>query len=478
MATIVSNPYYDLAAVRSPDMFYGRARLLRSLFATIVNRQSISLVGPRGIGKSSVLRHIVVPAVQGQSGHDFSRYVLVLIDLRDYLNKSSETFFEAVSRHIAAQCQGRVQLQIQERSADEEFQQILEQITEQGFHTVLLMDGFDSITRNKKFDPEFFSFLRACATAGRVSYVTASRAPLYEVCHHAIKESPFFNIFSTRYLEPLTRDEARDLVMIPSERAGYGFSETEMQWVLEMAGRHPFFIQRVCHILFEEKSAWDDERAPAEDTTDREDTINPQGVTCGPRSLRDVQRMVHAELRPHFEHMWERLDEKEQQHLKDSVRGVGQSKMPELSESALFCQFVREKCDIQLFEMSVEELEGVLDKIDDIRVLGESELRHLQVVAQRLLMVGASSPIECGRAVREVLNAAHECLRGNGIRSDTALEWRLYNILYYRYFKRHLKNEAISVKLEFTSIRQYYRERNKAIESLLNALLGMEVGVK
>ena len=454
MATIPANPYYDLTAVRSPDMFFGRTRLLNSLFSTIANRQSISLVGPRNIGKSSVLKYICLPAIQQASGYDLRCFVFVLVDLRDYLHKTSDNFFEAVSRHIVSQCQGRLEITQQAQSGVDEFNAILELVTERGFHIVLLMDAFDNITRNKRFDPEFFSFLRACATAGKVSYVTASRSPLYEVCHNAIKESPFFNIFSTRSLGPLTQDEARELILVPSRRVGYPFTEAEAEWVLTLAGKHPFFVQRVCHKLFEERSLQNSDEV----------------------DLESVQMQAYDELRPHFEDMWERLDEKHQLQLKDEVRGLVSShvEMPELSESALFCQFVREKCNIQLFQMTVEELEQVLDKIEDARFLGESGLRHLKVVAQRIPKAASLSAIERGRVIREVLGTAHEQLRGNGIRTDTSLEWRLYNILYYRYFKRHLKNEVISVKLEFTSIRQYYRERSKAIETLLNALLEME----
>ncbi len=57
------------------------------------------------------------------------------------------------------------------------------------------------------------------------------------------------------------------------------------------------------------------------------------------------------------------------------------------------------------------------------------------------------------------------------------LDWRLYNILHYRYFKNHLKNEQIAARLEFTSTRQYFRERNKAITALLNILLEMEASL-
>lgn len=76
--------------------------------------------------------------------------------------------------------------------------------------------------------------------------------------------------------------------------------------------------------------------------------------------------------------------------------------------------------------------------------------------------------------MRKVLNEALERMHGTGLRRDTASDWRLYNILYYRYFKHHLKNEQISARLEFTSTRQYFRERIKAIDALFNILLEME----
>src|SRR6185312_2226395 len=238
-----SNPYYDLAAVRHPKMFYGRTRLLRTLYSAIANRQCISLVGPRSIGKSSLLNYMRLEAVQKQFGYDLHQHIFVLIDLREYLHITSEDFFDVVSEHIIAQCEGRLELEQTDEKGVDEFRSIMDQITEQGFHITLLMDAFDNITRNDKFDPEFFSYLRAWATAGRVSYVTASIAPLYEVCHRGIQDSPFFNIFVTRKLEALSLEEALNLVTVPSKEAGCPFTETEAQWVISLAGRHPYFIQ-------------------------------------------------------------------------------------------------------------------------------------------------------------------------------------------------------------------------------------------
>ena len=50
---------------------------------------------------------------------------------------------------------------------EDEFSSILDQIKEQDFFPVLLLDAFDKVTRNEHFDPEFFEFLRAHAGLGR-----------------------------------------------------------------------------------------------------------------------------------------------------------------------------------------------------------------------------------------------------------------------------------------------------------------------
>ena len=455
MTTKSQNPYYDLAGVRDPEhRFYGYVHLLQRLFSAIMNHQSISLVGSVHIGKSSVLQCLLQPEIQERFESDLSHHLLVLIDLRQYLQKTSNDFFEAVSTEIITQSRERIELVSSARSGEDGFSSILDQIKEQGFHLVLLMDAFDNITRNKRFEPEFFSFLRAQATMGKVSYVTASLAPLYEACHHAIADSPFFNIFATYELGPLTWEEARALATIPAQQAGIPFSESETDWILVLAGRHPFFIQRVCHFLFEEKTH------------------------CSTREVdqQRVKNQAYRDLRPHFLAIWEHLQEPQQELLKNEGRLAGNHQrehLPELSESTLFRRFVRETCQLRLFRMTQVDLENILDNLDNIRVLGESELKHLKLVSLRMKNRTVPSSFERGIAVREVLNEAFERLQGPGIRRDESPEWLSYNILYYRYFKQHLKHNQIAARL-LISPRQYYRARNKAIEVLLDTLMEME----
>ncbi len=83
----LKNPYFNMAAMRRSDMFYGRTNLLRRFFAAIANRQSVSLVGPRHIGKTSFLLCATLPEVQQPFEFDASHYIFVYLDLREYLQE-------------------------------------------------------------------------------------------------------------------------------------------------------------------------------------------------------------------------------------------------------------------------------------------------------------------------------------------------------------------------------------------------------
>jgi len=436
-------------------MFFGRTKLFQRLYTAIANRQSVSLEGSLRIGKSSLLWCACLPEMQARFEFNLHQHIFVPLDLCEYLHKTCEDFFHAVSEKIIAQSRGLpLNLQLGGKGEDE-FSHILDQIAEQGFFPVLLLDTFDSIKSNKHFGPEFFAFLRAHATIGRVSYITASIAHLYEVCPRDIADSPFFNIFYTYTLEALTEEEARELITVPALKAGVPFTETEITWVLKKAGRHPFFIQRVCYFLFEEK------------------LLHIEGEVDENR----VYYQAYKDLLPHFNDMWERLSETQRALLQDEVQQKrGQYReLPELSGSAFFRQFVRDICQAEVFRMASEELEKALDKIDDLKALGETNLRLMKAVSERISKRnGMPSAVERGLVMREVLKEAFERLGGSGVRADLAPEWKYYNILYYRYFRYHLKNEQIAARLQFTSIRQYYRERNKAIEALLHILVKME----
>ncbi len=248
-----SNPYFAKAKMHRPEMFFGRADLLRKVFESVFHRQCVSIVGPRGIGKTSFLWYASLPEAQEAFPFDLSHHLFVFLDLREYLRKSSTDFFHQVSREMIREGKKRGLTLHSDGTGEDEFSGILDQIEDQGFFPVLLLDAFDKVTLNEQFDRAFLEFLRAFASSGQVSYVTASLAPLFEICHSGIAGSPFFNIFDTCHLEALSPEEAYRLISEPASESGLPFSNNEIALILKWAGYHPFFLQRICYLFWEEK---------------------------------------------------------------------------------------------------------------------------------------------------------------------------------------------------------------------------------
>jgi archaellum biogenesis ATPase FlaH len=451
LKNMLHNPYINTNAVLDPTMFFGRRALLRNIYGGLLSRQCISLIGLQHIGKSSLLHALLRQELQNDFADSLQKYIFVLLDLREYNQKSRDDFFKDVSKSILAQARKHLELKHEPEAGSDAFKDLLTEIQKQGFHTVLLMDAFDNVARNSHFNWQFFSFLRSQANFGKVSYVTSTTAPLQDVCHGQIKDSPFFNIFDVQDVGVLDLEEARELVLRPSQNLGLSFISDEVDWVIKLAGRHPFFIQQVCKYFFEEKLLH----------------------TGAKVDRKHIKNQAYRALEPHFNEIWERLPSDKQEQLKDEARVVNKQtrKMPELSESSLFRLFVRNKFKIYLFRMTKEAVEEALDKLNDPKELGKCELAN---IVPSYDQQSALSEAEKGLQVRKMLNEAFERMHGSGVRQDSAADWRLYNILYYRYFKHHLKNDQISARLEFTSTRQFFRERTKAIDALFTILLEME----
>lgn len=451
------NPYYNRDAIHNIDMFFGRRKLLRSFYELLVNHQSVSLVGSRGVGKSSFLYCASLPEMQANFNFDLSRHIFVLLDLRKYLLKTSDNFFRSVSDEIIQHSSSQIgTANLSQGQGVDIFSNVLEQLQKKNFYLVLLFDAFDTFALNGQFDSEFYSFLRYHASSNKVSYVTATFAPLYELdlSYRNSIDSPIFNLFYTFSLGPLTEDEAIDLISVPSKRAGIPFTEQEIAQIRKEAGLHPFLIQRVCYTLFEGK----------------------RQAANGQVNLQEAKKLAYRDLLPYFNDIWQRLTESQHASLIEEAMNSHQLReLPELNESAFFRHFIHDKGASSLFRMSVEELEGILERMHDLAALGESNLRLMNIVKNRLKENSLPTPIERGRVIQHVLREALERMRGTGHRKEDDPEWFSYNILDFRYFSRYrMKHREIASRLGFSNDRQYYRKRNDALVSLLNVLLEME----
>lgn len=248
------NPYLNRAMIRSAGDFYGRSQEIRRISARLATDppQSVSVVGDRRIGKSSLLYRLA----QGDATDPEDQALIrVFVDCQalggigvpDFLSQlaASSRIASDISRESAA-------------AACVDFRKWIESISDRGRKLALFLDEFDSITGNVNFTPEFYAFLRSLANNLPVAYVTSSVTELQRLCCTSeISDSPFFNIFTNLYLKPFPPDEAGELIREPSRSAGHplaGFQED----LLRLSGYFPLFLQSACSIAFE----WLDESRP------------------------------------------------------------------------------------------------------------------------------------------------------------------------------------------------------------------------
>ena len=333
--------YRSDPVVVPPQEFVGQEKMVRRLFKAIAKNHCVSLRGTHLSGKSSLLAYIA--SAEGQqslpSDCDLQRHILIPINLQTYRQKARDDFFHEVYQLIARQLDGLSELRdkaisveyngvqkipkqtsmhAESYKAQDLFEDVLKRSMAQRYRPVLLLDAFDNVTLNDQFDLEFFGLLRAKAIKDQVSYVTASVAPLNEVCHSSIRQSPFFNIFHSCDLGPLTLAEAHTLITKRASQTPYVFSDVEIEWILSHAGKHPFFIEYLCHTLFMKKMQ------------QSRKTIE----------LEQLVPEVYTGLQPHFHVIWNGLSDRQRHQLSTEDQ---QPELTVLSEGSLFRQFVAQR---------------------------------------------------------------------------------------------------------------------------------------
>jgi hypothetical protein len=150
------------------------------------------------------------------------------------------------------------------------------------------------------------------------------------------------------------------------------------------------------------------------------------------------------------------------------------SQFLELSGSHLFRKRLRSRFQDDLTKLSMKDLKDALDHLEDPEFLAESSLGSFQSISLQIANDVPNSSARRGMLVRDLLKKAFEKMRPSDIRNDSALEWRSYNILWYHYFKYHLPNQHTAARLGIGSLRQFYREQEKAIQALLREVLDLE----
>ncbi len=304
----MNSPYTARGPLRDAAMFFGRTHELNEIGSYVRGNQSVSIVGPRKIGKTSLMLQLkrteTLSALQMWQGHLF-----VYVDCRLLGSSGPDEIFVYLCSEMAAAIRARdteseVVLKVgASRPTRLAFEAAVRGLNERGLRVVFMLDGLEALALNPQVDISFFNALRSAAGRLRLAFVTASAESLFDLTYfnssQTLLASPFFNIFAQLFLGLLSEPEARTLIRAPMEAADMVVDQQLEDCIYELAGGHPLALQVACN------NAW-----------------------AGRGDRAGIEQLTAQELKPHFEYDWGHLSTAERQVLRNPTAAVRDASDP------------------------------------------------------------------------------------------------------------------------------------------------------
>jgi hypothetical protein len=242
-AALAVNPFSVRGGIRQEDAFFNRAAELSMLRDYVRGRQNCQIVGPRRIGKSSLLLHVERRCAEWCPSAN-----VAYIDLQDPRCYTLKGWLKEVGEGLRLP-------HIPRSLAD--LMEVVEDALAGGAQPILCLDEFGEMARRPKaFPREVFLTLRACGQRG-MSILTAAPQRLSALTDPRDDTSPFFNTFPILPLRAFAPSEARAFTELKRPGAPE-FTERERERILEFAQGLPLALQAACyHVLAARRSSED-----------------------------------------------------------------------------------------------------------------------------------------------------------------------------------------------------------------------------
>lgn len=257
-----SNPFIWRSGITNAAEFFDREQEQRTLRAYLHGRQNCQVVGPRRIGKTSLLRKVERAAADLNT-----QTVVAYLDLQDPRCYTLRGWLRLAAREYKSTPSALTL---------SDFAEWVDATLAKDLRLILYLDEFEELTtRCTEFTRDFFLTLRACAQQG-LSIVTASQRPLSELTDRGDPTSPFYNTFPLLRLGPFRTADAEDFVSL--HRPGTsGFSSDERRAILEFAKGHPLALQVACFHMLEAKQHGESLIAAVQKSADDMNSHLPSG---------------------------------------------------------------------------------------------------------------------------------------------------------------------------------------------------------
>jgi hypothetical protein len=292
----VQNPFFHRGPIRQRDYFFNRQREVSQVLGLLRNLQNAALVGPRRIGKTSLLFHLAAPAIHAGYGLSPDEYVFAYLDGEELTELDAGQIRRVMMEELVAALEaGGHEIPTVVLSEGplgyRAFRQAVRQLTQRGLKLIFCFDEFECLGANPHLGPGFFSSLRGLAGQFDVAYVTASKAQIQALtyAHAETLSSPFFNTFAHLHLGLFSDDDARRLIEQLAAKAGVPLPSDLGDFIVELAGPHPLLLQIAGFHAFE---LW-----------------QVRGGKWEEGDCDHLRRRFMAEAESHFEYYWRHLSD-------------------------------------------------------------------------------------------------------------------------------------------------------------------------
>lgn len=292
----IMNPFEYGKPITDPARFFGRQSELIRIRDGCYQMRSISIVGERRVGKSSLLRLFTIPEFIKKFNFG-DKYIFCFYDFQGIEDITQEQFWiwvlaELIEKVQEKNLQTSIKTVLEAKSFDNiSLRRLFEKLRSKNL--IFLFDEFETILQNLNLTKPFYGHLRYLTQNCPVVFITAtSRELVYHCIDDDTKTSPFFNIFDNLVVKPFEDKECRDLVQTYLQESGISFTESEIVKLIELSGGYAAFFQVACFFLF---YAYQDNSIEDNET----------------ERWAYVEENFRLQINPHFAYFWNKSEEEE-----------------------------------------------------------------------------------------------------------------------------------------------------------------------
>ncbi|MBU8920691.1 MAG: serine/threonine-protein kinase PknK, partial [Bacteroidales bacterium] len=150
------NPYLNRVMIKNLKEFIGREKEVRKIYSRLdaPQPQSISIVGDRRIGKSSILNFVYNRSNRKKYMQNHGASIFAYLDFQNTVDNSVPKFIDLLFNVFSFETGDRTKYTARPKTL-EQLKDVIQEIHDSGKRIIIMMDEFELITRNENFEMDF-----------------------------------------------------------------------------------------------------------------------------------------------------------------------------------------------------------------------------------------------------------------------------------------------------------------------------------